>query len=91
MDHHDDDPAEQLRRAQARHEAERADVTRYESLDSEDTRTIPAVRRHRGRRWAIGAAGAFDGASEGAPAGLDGASVGDAVGVPASAGCTWTG
>lgn len=56
MDHHDDDPAEQLRRAQARHEADRTDSSAYESLDAHDTREIPVVRRHRGRRWAIGAA-----------------------------------
>lgn len=56
MDHHDDDPAEQLRRAQARNEADRADSSRYESLDSHDTQPIPVVRKRNRRRWAIGAA-----------------------------------
>ena len=40
-DRYDEDPAEQLRRAQARHDADRADTARYETLGTEDTQKIP--------------------------------------------------
>ena len=51
-----EDPAEQLRRAQARHDADRADAARYETLGTEDTQQIPVARPRHRRRWAIGAA-----------------------------------